>query len=437
MIQTKLAINQPEDEFEQEADRVADEVMRTPEDGVSPGMKMSGETQSRPGNRMCAEPVEGERNIQRKEVAGGTPTVTSAIGAILNATMGSGEPLPKLVRSFMEPRFGVDFSRVRVHTGSKAAWLNQEFNSQAFTRQRDIYFGAGKYKPDSAAGKRLLAHELTHVIQQSESTQLEPSIERQNAQETGGFLNNRETNPVLSNVVQRQASPEDAGSEKEIVESVIEAMSHPSPGASAGVSDVDEAFSILNKYSLPFLVRALVEVYDRGYFHGLLGYLAPGTKANSTVIVAIRLIQCQKEPSSLTPEAIREADIFIDKLYDVHLPGELMFMFDCLERERTRHGRQLEGPRAVVRQGRKTLIQGTMDWWLGPLRTYSRDDYRGQASAQIQITFTPNPANKNKTITFLQTVLQTTTSSASTESIPLLDIGTTRPFDPFYGADFS
>jgi hypothetical protein len=165
-IQAKLTVNTPGDIYEQEADLLADEVMRTPENGVLPGMEMSNETWGRSVQQMCAEPGEGERNIQRKEAAEGPPTVTPAIAARLDATRGSGEPLPKLVRSFMESRFGVDFSGVRVHTGSKAAWLNQELCSQAFTRQRDIYFGAGKYKPESAAGKRLLAHELAHVVQQ-------------------------------------------------------------------------------------------------------------------------------------------------------------------------------------------------------------------------------------------------------------------------------
>jgi outer membrane protein OmpA-like peptidoglycan-associated protein len=445
-VQAKLTVSTPGDIYEQEADRVADEVMRTPAAAVLPGMEMPDETQGRPVRRMCAQPEEGEQNIRRREAAGETPTVTPAVAARLDATRGSGEPLSKSVRSFMEPRFGVDFSGVRVHTGSMAAWLNQELKSQAFTQQRDIYFGAGKYEPESAQGKRLLTHELAHVIQQSGSMQPEPRIDRQNAQETGEVLNEREAKPVLLNIVQRQGNPNDEGSEKDIVESVIEAMQQPNP--TAGACDVDSAFTILNKYSLPFLLRVLAEVYDRGYFHGLLGYLAPGTKAENKVIVAIRFIQCQKEPSNLAYEEIIEAENFLKRLYNVRLSAELQSMFDCLERERVRHEKrreqqrlegeiQRERQKAGVRQGPKTLAKGTMDWWLVPLPPPPKGEYQGQPSARIQIMFTPNGANRNKTIVFLQTVLETTTSSVSTQSIPLLDIGRTTPFDPFYGGDYS
>ena len=165
-IQPKLKVNTPGDIYEQEADRVADEVLRMPEHAVLPGMEISKETQARPVRRMCAEPDAAERNTQRREAAEGMPTVTPAIAARLDATKGTGALLSRSVRSFMEPRFGVDFGGVRVHTGSEAAWLNQALSSLAFTRQRDIYFASDTYKPNSTAGQRLLAHELAHVAKQ-------------------------------------------------------------------------------------------------------------------------------------------------------------------------------------------------------------------------------------------------------------------------------
>jgi len=76
--------------------------------------------------------------------------------------------VPESVRAFFEPRFGVDFSGVRVHTDSNAVQMNRELNAQAFTHGRDIYFGAGKYNLGTTSGKRLLAHELTHVVQQND-----------------------------------------------------------------------------------------------------------------------------------------------------------------------------------------------------------------------------------------------------------------------------
>ncbi|MGC1375921.1 MAG: DUF4157 domain-containing protein, partial [Anaerolineales bacterium] len=85
----------------------------------------------------------------------------------LNATRGGGAPLPDQTRTFMESRFGADFSDVRIHTGSEAAKLNRAVSAQAFTQGKDIYLGAGKENVESHEGKELLAHELTHVVQQT------------------------------------------------------------------------------------------------------------------------------------------------------------------------------------------------------------------------------------------------------------------------------
>ena len=390
-VQARLKVNAPGDVYEQEADRVADEVLRRPDAGTAPARAGARETQDRP--------------VQRQETAAGAPAVTAAVAAGLDATKGKGEPLPGAVRSFMEPRFGADFGEVRVHTGSEAAWLNRELKARAFTHQRDVYFGADEYEPESAEGKRLLAHELTHVIQQSQAAP----------------------------AVQRQEKPEAEGDVTAVADSVVQAMGKSNP--IAGIGDVDEAFGVLNPYSLPFLRRVLAELYVRGYFHGLLGYLATGTKANERVVVAFRFTQCEREPANLELPEIREAVIFVGRLYPGGVPEELGVLMESLERERirreVRHERRVEG----ARRGSRNLAQGTMEWWLAPMSTYGPEEYRGQPSAMIQIVFTLNAANRNKTITFLQTVQQSTTGKA--ESIPLLDIGKEDPFDPFYGAGFA
>ncbi len=382
-VQARLKVNAPGDVYEQEADRVADEVLRRPDTGTAR------ETQDRP--------------MQRQETA----AVTPAVAAGLDATKGKGEPLPGAVRSFMEPRFGADFGEVRVHTGSEAAWLNRELKARAFTHQRDVYFGADEYKPESAEGKQLLAHELTHVIQQSQAAP----------------------------AVQRQEKPEAEGDVTAVADSVVQAMGKRNP--IAGVGDVDEAFGVLNPYPLPFLRRVLADLYVRGYFHGLLGYLAPGTKANEKVVVAIRFTQCERETANLGLPDIREAVIFLGRLYPGGVPEEFGVLMECLERERIRrevqHERRIEG----ARRGSRNLAQGTMEWWLAPMSTYGSGEYRGQPSAMIQIVFTLNAANRNKTITFLQTVQQSTTATGKADSIPLLDIGRNSTFEPFYGADFS
>lgn len=150
-IQTKLTIGQSGDKYEQEADRMAAQVVSMPEPTVqrSTSPLVSFMKTSR---------------IQRKETS---PAASTQFEQQLNQTKGNGADLDKNTRSFMEPRFGADFSHVRVHTDATAVQMNREVNAQAFTYGNDIYFNSGKYSPHSTTGKELLAHELTHVIQQS------------------------------------------------------------------------------------------------------------------------------------------------------------------------------------------------------------------------------------------------------------------------------
>jgi hypothetical protein len=103
------------------------------------------------GQRDGREGFQASANVERK----------------LTSLRGTGSPLPDDVRAFMEPRFGADLGGVRLHSGGEAAQLSQQLQAKAFTHGRDIYFGSGNYDPGTASGKRLLAHELTHVIQQS------------------------------------------------------------------------------------------------------------------------------------------------------------------------------------------------------------------------------------------------------------------------------
>jgi hypothetical protein len=93
------------------------------------------------------------------------PLVESSVESL----RGGSQPLPESVRAFFEPRFGFDFRRVRIHTDAKAAESARAINARAFTFSRDIAFGDGQYAPDTDDGRRLLAHELAHVVQQRSS----------------------------------------------------------------------------------------------------------------------------------------------------------------------------------------------------------------------------------------------------------------------------
>ena len=125
--------------------------------------------------RLCADCEEEskERKVHREEAANDTPQATREVAAGIGALRGGGSPLPASAREFFEPRFGADFSQVRVHTDARAAGAARSIDANAFTVGRDIAFGAGQYAPQSHGGQRLLAHELTHVLQQAgEGTQV-------------------------------------------------------------------------------------------------------------------------------------------------------------------------------------------------------------------------------------------------------------------------
>lgn len=109
---------------------------------------------------------EEEETAQAKATPGNTLEVTPNIESNINSMKGGGQPLSESTRSYFEPRFGADFSQVRVHTDSRAAQTAQAINAKAFTTGKDIAFNSSQYSPGTSSGKRLLAHELTHVMQQ-------------------------------------------------------------------------------------------------------------------------------------------------------------------------------------------------------------------------------------------------------------------------------
>ena len=160
----QLEVSQPGDALEREADRVADTVLRIPEAGASPPA-MAGAAWS--AVQRTAD-VLFDKQLMAKRDGTGTDAAPASFGAKLSALSG-GAPLPESARAYFEPRFGYDFSGVRVHTGVAAHAAARSVQARAFALGTDVVFGTGEYAPDSRAGRRLLAHELTHVVQQSRS----------------------------------------------------------------------------------------------------------------------------------------------------------------------------------------------------------------------------------------------------------------------------
>jgi hypothetical protein len=157
-IQAKLKVGAVNDPLEREADVVADQVMRMPTPQVALG---SAPPQL---SRKCAG-CEEEEKLQRKEV--GPQAASEAAASVHEVLRSPGQPLDAATRAYFEPRFGQDFSQVRVHTDARAAESARAVNALAYTAGRNVVFAAGQYSPNSNAGQQLIAHELAHVLQQS------------------------------------------------------------------------------------------------------------------------------------------------------------------------------------------------------------------------------------------------------------------------------
>src|SRR3954469_2097667 len=178
-LQSALKVSSPGDAAEKEAEATARKIVRMPrppEPAVRPRPLQSPHVAR---FRDAVAPV-----VQRK--AEGQPDVSSNVAAEISASTASGSPLPASVRRFMEPRFRTDFRNVRVHTNERASRLNRQLNAQAFTVGNQIFFGRGRFRPESSDGQELLAHELTHTIQQgavvqrsAEEVPSKPSVTQQ------------------------------------------------------------------------------------------------------------------------------------------------------------------------------------------------------------------------------------------------------------------
>ncbi|MEX6688156.1 DUF4157 domain-containing protein [Danxiaibacter flavus] len=174
VIQAKLSINQPNDIYEQEADAIADKVVHAAEQSTN-GKSATVNSKNISLQRKCKECEDEEKKAQRKSASVNTTPVSASNGIIsnngisnrINSLQGRGNTMDNQTQAFMSGGFGVDFGNVQIHTDDNAADLSRQLGARAFTVGNDIYFNTGEYKPSSEQGKHLLAHELTHTIQQS------------------------------------------------------------------------------------------------------------------------------------------------------------------------------------------------------------------------------------------------------------------------------
>lgn len=196
-IQMKMAVSKPGDKFEQEADKMANKVMRMPTPTPITGKEEK--LQRQPEDKLKRKEQDKiqkaalpEEKVQKKEddklqkaaateeklqrKGDGVPSVSANIQSAIQNKKTGGQPLSSDVRGYMEPRFNADFSNVRVHHDADSAHLNNKLSARAFTHQNHVFFSRDQYQPGSSEGKQLLAHELTHTIQQGHAVQRSPQV---------------------------------------------------------------------------------------------------------------------------------------------------------------------------------------------------------------------------------------------------------------------
>jgi hypothetical protein len=163
-LQAKLAVNQPGDHLEQEADEMAEFVIR----GGTRTCGVFNDSLSRLHGEAPKTSLNEEDFSRLRKAPNGSSAPASRVPPIALEVLGeSGQPLDSSTRAFMERRFGHDFGNVRVHLDARAAASARSVKALAYTVGHDIVFGAGAFAPDAPSGRRLLAHELAHVVQQS------------------------------------------------------------------------------------------------------------------------------------------------------------------------------------------------------------------------------------------------------------------------------
>ena len=189
-VQPKLTIGAPGDKYEQEADRVAAQVVQRINAPATPPLSspngdgenkiqrkpvipllqrvpQSSEEIREQGRENLFQRSEFSQRVSRQGVEASIPNVQGNFERTLNRAKGGGLPLDRAFRGKVEPEMGADFSGVKVHTDSEADQLSQSIQAKAFTTGEDIFFKKGEYEPGSQQGQELLAHELTHVVQQN------------------------------------------------------------------------------------------------------------------------------------------------------------------------------------------------------------------------------------------------------------------------------
>ena len=257
LIQSKLKVGAPNDKYEQEADLVADQVMHAPQEvpsGCIPDPDAVQIQASSPQptplhinplantitplvQRQAEPEEEEEEELIQTKASGPTPEVTPNIASGIQSLHGGGRSLSQSERHFFEPRIGHDFSRIHIHIDNRASDLASKINARAFTVKNNIVFGAGQYQPHNNQGRRLMAHELTHVVQQSNSRNGNVSlVQRDAAPSLGAAVSGGLSEEMLRQIARRlREAMAGWGTDEEAIYSSFSGRTQEQVDAIAGV----------------------------------------------------------------------------------------------------------------------------------------------------------------------------------------------------------
>jgi hypothetical protein len=185
VIQPKLMIGPANDIYEQEADKVAEQITRMPQPNLQTQNRKGARIKSKylfrqiaPSAQMLRKEEKNEHN-RGKALPNSSLEIPSDLEVRIQSLKGAGQPLPNSARAFFESFFGYDLSSVRIHIGAPASELTMALRADAFTTKENVVFGSNQYDTETRQGRLLLAHELTHVVQQRQSFGNALTVQRQ------------------------------------------------------------------------------------------------------------------------------------------------------------------------------------------------------------------------------------------------------------------
>ena len=284
IIQGKLTIGAANDKYEQEADRIAQQVVQQLHAPSPPASPPPGQPTDRAPSPELQRRIIQAANRPRL-ASGGTASTEFAAG--LNQAKSGGNPIADSIRQPMEQAFGADFSSVKVHTDNHADQLSRSIQAKAFTTGQDIFFSQGTYSPSSSSGQELLAHELTHVVQQQGK-----KVQRQLAAQPDDALA-QQVSDTPEAVIQRMVALAKAKATKaDAIELTSINYAVQRAGGPVGLLK-DSDFSTLTEEDTIFIVGHGDPGESGDYTaDAIVNFLFKGSKALTGKVAAIRFTSC-------------------------------------------------------------------------------------------------------------------------------------------------